>query len=92
MIEEATRNRAPLKHNPLITLLRVLLYIPLQIVFLPFALIGLIIALESFFVSPFAVGFAVFINLLEILVAFIQAYIFTMLSSLFIGMAMHPQH
>lgn len=57
-----------------------------------FALIGLIIALGSIFVSPFAVGFAVFINLLEILVAFIQAYIFTMLSSLFIGMAMHPEH
>lgn len=57
-----------------------------------FALIGLIIAIESYLVSPFAVGFAVFINLLEILVAFIQAYIFTMLSSLFIGMAMHPEH
>lgn len=57
-----------------------------------FALLGLIIALGSIFVSPFAVGFAVFINLLEILVALIQAYIFTMLSSLFIGMAMHPEH
>jgi F-type H+-transporting ATPase subunit a len=38
------------------------------------------------------VGFAIFVNLLEILVAFIQAYIFTMLSALFIGMAMHPEH
>ena len=57
-----------------------------------FALIGLIIAIGSYLVSPFAVGFAVFINLLEILVAFIQAYIFTMLSSVFIGMAMHPEH
>jgi len=57
-----------------------------------YALIGLIIAIGSIFVSPFAVGFALFINLLEILVAFIQAYIFTMLSSLFIGMAMHPEH
>ncbi len=57
-----------------------------------FALLGLIIALGSVLVSPFAVAFAVFINLLEILVAFIQAYIFTMLSSLFIGMAMHPEH
>ncbi len=57
-----------------------------------FALLGLIIALGSILVSPFAVGFAVFINLLEILVAFIQAYIFTILSSLFIGMAMHPEH
>ncbi len=57
-----------------------------------FALIGLIIALGSYLVSPFAVGFAIFINLLEILVALIQAYIFTMLSSLFIGMAMYPAH
>ena len=57
-----------------------------------YALIGLIIAIGSYFVSPFAVGFALFINFLEILVAFIQAYIFTMLSSLFIGMAMHPEH
>ena len=57
-----------------------------------FALLGLIIALGSILVSPFAIGFAVFIDLLEILVAFIQAYIFTVLSSLFIGMAMHPEH
>ncbi|GAB4368627.1 MAG: hypothetical protein Kow0042_09910 [Calditrichia bacterium] len=57
-----------------------------------FALLGLIIAIGSIFVSPFSIVFAVFINLLEILVAFIQAYIFTMLSSLFIGLAMHPEH
>ena len=57
-----------------------------------FALLGLIIALGSIFVSPFAVGFAVFINLLELLVAFIQAYIFTMLSAVFIGMALNPEH
>ncbi len=57
-----------------------------------FALLGLIIALEMIFVSVVAVPFAVFIDLLEILVAFIQAYIFTMLSSLFIGMAMHQEH
>ncbi len=57
-----------------------------------FALIGLIIAIGSVLVSPFAVAFAIFINFLELLVAFIQAYIFTMLSSLFIGMAMHPEH
>jgi F-type H+-transporting ATPase subunit a len=33
---------------------------------------------------------AVALNLLELLVAFIQAYIFTFLSALFIGMAVHP--
>ena len=38
-----------------------------------------------------AVLFGVFMNLLELLVAFIQAYVFTMLSALFIGMA-SPEH
>ncbi len=56
------------------------------------ALLGLIIALGMLAVAPFSVGMALFISLLEILVAFIQAYIFTMLSSLFIGMAMFPEH
>ncbi len=56
------------------------------------ALLGLIIALGMVAVAPFSVGMALFISLLEILVAFIQAYIFTMLSSLFIGMAMFPEH
>jgi len=34
-----------------------------------------------------------FITLIEVLVAFLQAYIFTMLSALFIGMAVEePEH
>ena len=37
-----------------------------------------------------AVLFGIFMDCLEILVAFIQAYVFTMLSAVFIGMA-HPQ-
>ena len=37
--------------------------------------------------SVVAVLFGVFLNCLEILVSFIQAYVFTMLSALFIGMA-----
>lgn len=56
------------------------------------SLIGLIFILKTYFVSPVSVGFALFIYLLEILVALIQAYIFTMLSSLFIGMAVHQEH
>lgn len=56
------------------------------------ALIGLIFILKTIWVSPVSVGFALFIYLLEILVALIQAYIFTMLSSLFIGMAVHQEH
>jgi F-type H+-transporting ATPase subunit a len=56
------------------------------------ALLGLIIFMQTIFVAPVSVGFAVFIYLLEILVALIQAYIFTMLSALFIGMAVHQEH
>lgn len=38
-----------------------------------------------------SVMFSVFMNFLELLVAFIQAFVFTMLSAVFIGLA-HPQH
>ena len=40
----------------------------------------------------FTIGLALFIMLLEILVAFIQAYIFTLLTAIFIGMYAHPAH
>lgn len=56
------------------------------------ALIGLIFILKTPFISPVSILFALFIYLLEMLVAVIQAYIFTMLSSLFIGMAIHQEH
>ncbi len=56
------------------------------------ALLGLIFILNTYFVAPVSIAFALFIYLLEILVALIQAYIFTMLSSLFIGMAVHQDH
>lgn len=56
------------------------------------ALIGLIFILKTPFISPVSIVFALFIYLLELLVALIQAYIFTMLSSLFIGMAIHQEH
>jgi F-type H+-transporting ATPase subunit a len=41
-------------------------------------------------VTPASVMGLVALSLLELLVAFIQAYIFTFLSALFIGMAVHP--
>jgi len=41
--------------------------------------------------SVVSVFFGIFMDCLELLVAFIQAYVFTMLSSVFIGMA-HPEH
>ena len=41
---------------------------------------------------PISLVLALFIMMLEILVAFIQAYIFTLLSAIFIGMNAHPAH
>ena len=43
-------------------------------------------------VSPLVIAFELFVHLLEILVAFLQAYIFTMLTAQFIGMSVHPAH
>lgn len=48
--------------------------------------------ISSLFIAPVSIVGAVAISLLELFVAFLQAYIFTILSSLFIGMALHPQH
>jgi F-type H+-transporting ATPase subunit a len=42
--------------------------------------------------APVSIGLSLFIMLLEVLVAFIQAYIFTLLSAIFIGMYAHPAH
>jgi len=41
---------------------------------------------------PISLALGLFIMLLEVLVAFIQAYIFTLLTSIFIGMYAHPAH
>jgi F-type H+-transporting ATPase subunit a len=41
---------------------------------------------------PISLGLALFIMMLEVLVAFIQAYIFTLLTAIFIGMYAHPAH
>jgi len=42
--------------------------------------------------SPLSVAFAVFIYLIEIMVAFIQAFIFTNLTAVFIGQALEGAH
>lgn len=61
-----------------------------------FSLIGLIFILGHVVVSVVAVPFGIFIYLLEIFVCFLQAYIFAMLSALYIGMseamAHHGEH
>ncbi|MEP7218984.1 MAG: F0F1 ATP synthase subunit A [Bacteroidota bacterium] len=56
------------------------------------SLIGLSFVTAVFI--PVTLGFSLFINILELLVAFIQAYIFTMLTAVFagIGMASHDDH
>jgi F-type H+-transporting ATPase subunit a len=58
--------------------------------------IGLIFIFKSYLVSPVPVLFAVGISLLEIIVAFLQAYIFTILTALFMGTgiqaAEHHEH
>ncbi len=56
------------------------------------SLISLIFIMKTAYMAAVSVPFALFIYLLEILVAFLQAYIFTMLTSLFIGMSVHPAH
>ncbi len=43
-------------------------------------------------VSVVSVAFVVFMSLLELLVAFIQAYVFTLLSALYFGMATEEHH
>ncbi len=54
--------------------------------------LGLIIMLKSYYLAPFSVAFAAAIYMLEIFIGFIQAFIFTLLSALFISMAAHPDH
>ncbi|HZE89160.1 MAG TPA: F0F1 ATP synthase subunit A [Verrucomicrobiae bacterium] len=56
------------------------------------ALISIIFALQMAAASIFSIPFALFVYMLELLVALIQAYIFTMLTSLFIGLQLHPSH
>jgi F-type H+-transporting ATPase subunit a len=51
------------------------------------SLISLIFILKSVLVAGIAVPFVIFISVIELVVGFIQAFIFTILSALFIGMA-----
>lgn len=60
------------------------------------ALLGLIFLFRSYIVAVGPVGFVLGIFFLELFVAFLQAYVFTMLTSLFMGLGMqtgaHPEH
>ena len=54
--------------------------------------LGLIVILQSEWVALASVPFSAAIYLLEIFVSFVQAFVFTLLSTVFIGMAAHPDH
>ncbi|MCX6334809.1 MAG: F0F1 ATP synthase subunit A [Bacteroidia bacterium] len=56
------------------------------------SLICLIFIFDSLAVAPVSILFVVFMDCLELLVAFLQAYIFTLLSALFISMAVPEEH
>jgi F-type H+-transporting ATPase subunit a len=55
------------------------------------SLISMIFIFKSMFVAVPSLVMVLFMDCIELLVAFLQAYIFTLLSALFIGMAM-PEH
>ncbi len=55
-------------------------------------MISFIFVFQSVFMAALSVPLAVAISILELIVAFIQAYVFTLLSSIFIGMSVHSDH
>lgn len=56
------------------------------------ALMSLIFIFKSVAIAPVSVAFSLFITVIEIVVTAIQAYIFTILSALYFGMATEEEH
>lgn len=56
------------------------------------AFVALIFIFKTIFVAPISIGAAVGLGLLELFVAFLQAYVFTLLTAVFVGGAVNPQH
>jgi F-type H+-transporting ATPase subunit a len=56
------------------------------------ALLGLIFLFRTYLVAPPSVGAAAAVYLLEVFIGLVQAFIFTFLTSLFIGMGLHAHH
>jgi F-type H+-transporting ATPase subunit a len=58
------------------------------------SLIGLMFTFHNYFAGTAFFGLTVFLSLIELLVAALQAYIFTVLSALYFGMAVeeHDEH
>ena len=57
--------------------------------FVILSLLGLIFLFASWFIAAGTVAFVLFMMCLELLVAFLQAYIFALLTSVFIGLMQH---
>jgi len=55
------------------------------------SLIGLVFIL-GWAIAPITLGFGLFMYVLELFVALLQAYVFTILTSLFIGLLVHSEH
>lgn len=56
------------------------------------SLVSLIFVFQTLAIAPVSVAFVLFMDVLELFVAALQAYIFTMLSALFIGLAVQEHH
>ncbi len=56
------------------------------------SLVSLVFIFETVWISPASVLLTLFISVLELLVAALQAYIFTLLTALYIGAAMQEEH
>ncbi len=56
------------------------------------SLVCLIFIFKSLALAPVSIAFVIFMDCLELLVAFLQAYVFTLLSALFISLAVQEEH
>jgi F-type H+-transporting ATPase subunit a len=56
------------------------------------SLVSLIFIFKSLAIAPVSILFVLFMDCLELLVAFLQAYVFTLLSALFISLAAKEEH
>ncbi len=56
------------------------------------SLVSLIFIFKSVAFAPVSIVMVLFMDCIELLVAFLQAYIFTLLSALFIGLAIQEEH
>jgi F-type H+-transporting ATPase subunit a len=55
-------------------------------------LLGFILLFKNFMVASASIAAATAMSMLEIFVAFLQAYIFTFLTTIFIGFAISEEH